>query len=435
MVRVVRRYAVLPNGTRVVVSEERVGEDRAKAPSAEPASGGLGACAALGSGGKGGSGSELPPKVAFLLLSSNARDLMERLWREWLRGVPRSLYALHVHVSGRCRHAGAYCWLPRSSFLYGAQLRQADGKLLRVRTKWGSARIVAAEKKLMEHALRDPAVARVVLLSETSAPLWDFATTRAALLAQPSMLAARKDYTAELAPGSNKKLTWADGLRWARAPAAFRRAVPAAHWGKSSQWVSLTSADACAAVDDRRVFGAFEAFCGGLRGFRHSLRCTLPPDEHYFPVLMRALGRGETTVCSGTHHVEWSARDGGHAAAMGRLSAARLQELRNATACGGGGGGPSGPQERPPMCKLFVRKVAKKDEGGYLALAPVWNAPPPLMAPGARFPPLCSGETDRVDDNAAEEEGERPTLLPTDDTAETEYADHVHDYAIEEGEE
>jgi Core-2/I-Branching enzyme len=202
------------------------------------------------------------PAIAFLFLT---RGLLPHahLWQRFLDAAPEP-HAWRVHV-----HAPPGVLINESNAVgapafHGRELRNGTAS---VAVQWGELSVVDAERRLLAAALADPAVQRLVLLSESCVPLRSFA------FVQRYLLSSEGSYVDSFEDSVNSRYH----------PAFEQEGVPPAAWRKGSQWAALTRADALFLVSDERVFSAFQRVP------------IFAPDEHYKPTAL-ALADGGGVV-------------------------------------------------------------------------------------------------------------------------------------------
>ncbi|KAL4420283.1 hypothetical protein ABPG77_005623 [Micractinium sp. CCAP 211/92] len=166
----------------------------------------------------------------------------------------------------------------------------------RLKTQWGSAAIMDAERALLLEALRDPANERFVLLSDTDVPLYDPLTFYQQLMHE----------------GKSRVRACRDGHmsidRWKDAMATPR--LTKQHWRKSNQFFGLIRKHAELVVADSEVFQAFRDRCGGWYSQERQWKECVP-DEHYIPTLLASRGLENETYCGGwgVAYTDWSTHD------------------------------------------------------------------------------------------------------------------------------
>ncbi|KDD75019.1 beta-1,6-N-acetylglucosaminyltransferase enzyme, partial [Helicosporidium sp. ATCC 50920] len=229
----------------------------------------------------------------------------------------QDLFSVHVHTTPSFA-------FPPSSIFSGYEVDR------RVYAHWGQFSIAEAERRLMHAALRDPRVQRVVLLSESCAPVVPAHALHAQLLWE-----ARSRVHTCVPP---------DGVpRW-RPYYRVNGVLEPRAWRKSSQWVSLSREHAEMVAGDSAMWRVFEKQCYSLvpgsrvkmppylaaQGRRWSESRDCVSDEHYVPTLLVAGGAGAETDCDAVltsarwEKGKWSPHEFG----AGEVSADLLWQVR-----------------------------------------------------------------------------------------------------------
>ncbi|WOL02831.1 hypothetical protein Cni_G11550 [Canna indica] len=268
------------------------------------------------------------PKVAFLFLTR--RDLpLTPLWEMFFEGN-EGLYSIYVH------HHPASNWsVPKDSVFYGTSV---PSKVV----KWGTIRMMEAERRLLANALLDFSNQHFVLLSETCIPLFNFPTVYSYLLSSTKVFVEAYDD-----PGPNGR---------GRYRSAMKPRIELKQWRKGSQWFAVDRNLAVEMVSDEEYFPVFQRHCGAW--------CFA--DEHYLPTLVSARDLWSRSANRSLTLVDWS-RGGprAHPARFGRneITAELLERMRNGSECSYNG-------RTTRICFLFARKFLPNTSSRLLRLAP-----------------------------------------------------------------
>ncbi|KDD74315.1 hypothetical protein H632_c1407p0, partial [Helicosporidium sp. ATCC 50920] len=158
----------------------------------------------------------------------------------------------------------------------------------RVETVWGTQSLVDATKVLLRAALRNPRNAKLVLLSETTTPLYPPSVLYRQLLLEP---------LSRLNACARPNWYRAADQRWV--PALESAELRLEHWRKSSQWFALTRRHAAAITADRAVERQFRSHCRIAYEPLWRTNRVCYPDEHYLPSVLAVLGVEAETDCEG----------------------------------------------------------------------------------------------------------------------------------------
>ena len=306
----------------------------------------------------GGAAAAAPPAIAFLFLTRGQLP-HAHLWERFLRAAPdpRS-WRIHAHAPPGVRLEEAT--VPGSPLFHGAELRNGTAS---VRVVWGELSVVDAERRLLAAALADPAVQRLVLLSESCVPLRSFAFVQRYLLSSP------ESYVDSFEDSVNSRYH----------PAFAAEGVPEERWRKGSQWASLTRADALLLISDTLVFSAFQRVQ------------IFAPDEHYKQTVL-SLAAARPIQPRPVTYANWWPDTRAHPKlhVVQETTAALVADLRERreffrpaegehVRCSGPTEAPwLGPEEGREVgagapCWLFARKFTEK-AGGKLAELIDWEA-------------------------------------------------------------
>ncbi|XP_057522203.1 glycosyltransferase BC10-like [Amaranthus tricolor] len=191
------------------------------------------------------------PKVAFMFLTKGSLPLAP-LWDLFFKGH-EGLYSIYVHT-----HPSYTDSWPQNSVFYGRRIPSKE-------VEWGTMSMIDAEKRLIANALLDFGNQRLVLVSESCIPLFNFTTIYNYLMhSKTSFLASfddpRKPGRGRYNPKMYPNITLQD-------------------WRKGSQWFEFHRRLAIHLISDNKYYSIFEEHCK-------------PPcynDEHYFPTLAHIL--------------------------------------------------------------------------------------------------------------------------------------------------
>lgn len=209
--------------------------------------------------------------MLFLVKGSNAHEVAWTLWLKQVGGVvpaeyladrtfpsvcsqgadwapagmhraiaAQNLFTFYVHTDSR------YEGLAPGSLFFGAELTREE----RVHTEWGTHSLITATKALLRAALREPLNKKMLLVSETTLPVYSpFFFYRQLLVSPKSALNACNE--------SN----WyrAADQRWV--PEFESAQLKLHHWRKSWQWFVLNRAHAGVVLEDTAVETQFERYC------------------------------------------------------------------------------------------------------------------------------------------------------------------------------
>ncbi|KAK9681520.1 hypothetical protein RND81_10G007900 [Saponaria officinalis] len=209
-----------------------------------------------------------PPKIAFLFLTRRHLPL-DFLWDSFFQGVDTMSYSIYIHSQPGFVFDES---TTRSPFFYDRQLRNS------IQVAWGESSMIAAERLLLDAALKDPANQRFVLLSDSCVPLYNFSFIYNYVVGSP------KSYV-------DSFLDKKEG----RYNTKMSPAIPKDNWRKGSQWFTLIRSHAEVVVDDDLVFPVFRKYCKRrppVNNRNEKLNLKLQkqhnciPDEHYLQTLL-----------------------------------------------------------------------------------------------------------------------------------------------------
>lgn len=152
----------------------------------------------------------------------------------------QNLFTFYTHTDAK------FEGLSPGSLFYGTELAWGE----RAATSWGSHALVTATKALLRAALRQPLNHKLVLVSETTLPLYDPFFSYRQLLHSPKS-----------AINACNETGWyrAADQRWV--PEFETAELKLHHWRKSWQWFALNRLHAQVVLDDSRVERQFELYC------------------------------------------------------------------------------------------------------------------------------------------------------------------------------
>lgn len=211
----------------------------------------------------------MAPKIALCFLAT--KDIVHwDVWSDWLRGNERKV-AVYAHYSPK----------------HAKNITQAVLRHHRVprciNTRWGDASLVRAEGLLYAHALRNPQVRCMVLLSPSDVPVRSFAYTYARLMR------SRKSYVSFMQTKEGRS-TDSSGcttfIRKRRCAALVDRYVDGRPCETISQWKVLQRSDAKRFVAMTRDRGFMRLFSNPCIELRPSGQA---PDEIMFPLWINHL--------------------------------------------------------------------------------------------------------------------------------------------------
>ncbi|CAO1939132.1 unnamed protein product [Urochloa humidicola] len=282
------------------------------------------------------------PKVAFLFLIRGEMPLRP-LWEKFFRGH-EGLYSIYVHADPS--YAGPAP--PETSVFHGRAIPSQ-------KTLWGDVSLVAAERRLVAHALLDdPRNQRFALLSESCIPVYNFTTVHALLTGT----AANTSFVDSFV-GHDSDVRYD--------PFFSRRSssgnITLAQWRKGAQWFEMDRALAVELVGDGEYYPAFAEFCAWRRF------CFA--EEHYLPTLLSVIGWGTRNANRTLTYADWR-RGGSHP--LTRRGKDVTEELIGEIRGGGAGGrgqncSAHGDGARG-VCYVFARKFAPDTLEPLLRLAP-----------------------------------------------------------------
>ncbi|KMZ66152.1 hypothetical protein ZOSMA_2G01640, partial [Zostera marina] len=123
-------------------------------------------------------------------------------------------------------------------FFYGRQINQS------IQVDWGGSSMIEAERILLKSVLNDPFNKRLVFVSDSCIPLYNFSYTYDYIMSSP-----------------NSFVDSFSDAKDSRYNPKMHPAVPAQNWRKGSQWVVLIRKHAEVMVNDDTVFPVFQRHC------------------------------------------------------------------------------------------------------------------------------------------------------------------------------
>ncbi|CAN6248182.1 unnamed protein product [Urochloa humidicola] len=277
------------------------------------------------------------PKVAFLFLIRGEMPLRP-LWEEFFRGH-EGLYSIYVHADPS--YAGPAP--PEDSVFHGRAIPSN-------KTSWGDVSLVAAERRLVAHALLDdPANQRFALLSESCIPVYNFTTVHALLTAANTSFIdsfVHHDSVVRYDPFFGR-----------------RGNITLEQWRKGAQWFEMDRALAVELVGDGEYYPAFADFCARRR--------VCFAEEHYLPTLLSVIGWGPRNANRTLTYADWR-RGGSHPRrhGAGDVTEELIGEIRGGGAGGRGQNCSAYGDGARGVCYLFARKFAPDTLQPLLSLAP-----------------------------------------------------------------
>ncbi|XP_072965277.1 glycosyltransferase BC10-like [Typha angustifolia] len=264
-------------------------------------------------------------KIAFLFLTRRELPLAP-LWEKFFEGH-EGLYSIYFHPDP------SYIGSPKhTSVFYG---RRIPSKA----TKWGSASLVAAERRLVANALLDFSNERFVLLSETCIPLYNFSTIYSHLI--------------------NSSVSFVDSFDnssgRSRYDPQMEPQITIEQWRKGAQWFEMDRSLAVEIISDVKYFEVFHKSCGEREG------CMM--DEHYIPTLVNMISWRRNANRTITY-ADWRANKS-HPENFGRgdVNVELFKRIRDSANCTYNGS-PS------RVCFLFARKFLPDTLDALMSLAP-----------------------------------------------------------------
>nr|XP_043617098.1 glycosyltransferase BC10-like [Erigeron canadensis] len=269
---------------------------------------------------------ERVPKVAFMFLTRGPLPFL-LLWEKFFKGMDVSKYSIYVHTN-----PGVYLNVTNSSVFYNRQIPSQD-------VRWGSVKLVDAERRLLGNALLDFSNERFVLLSESCIPIYNFPTIYDYLIGSSYSFLDSYDDPSRYGRG-----------RYSR---RMKPDIKLRDWRKGSQWFEIHRTLAIKVVSDTRYYTLFKWYC-------------LPscyPDEHYLPTFVNMF-YGSLNANRTVTYVDWSL--GGPHPAMFQaehVTEHLIQSIRNnGTSC-------SYNKDSTSICFLFARKFHKSALDPLLGLS------------------------------------------------------------------
>ncbi|CAL5032819.1 unnamed protein product [Urochloa decumbens] len=281
-----------------------------------------------------------PPKVAFLFLVRGDMPLRP-LWENFFRGH-EGLYSIYVHADPS--YAGPPP--PEDSVFHGRAIPSQ-------KTFWGDVSLVAAERRLVAHALLDDvANQRFALLSESCIPVYNFTTVHALLTASNTSFVdsfVNHDSDVRYDPSFGRRNN--------------NNNITLAQWRKGAQWFEMDRSLAVELVADGGYYGAFAEHCARRRF------CFA--EEHYLPTLLSVLGWGPRNANRTLTYADWR-RGGSHPRRHGARDVTEelIGEIRGGGAGGRGQNCSAYGDGARGVCYLFARKFAPDTLQPLLRLAP-----------------------------------------------------------------
>ncbi|XP_072964705.1 glycosyltransferase BC10-like [Typha angustifolia] len=262
-------------------------------------------------------------KIAFLFLTRRELPLAP-LWEKFFKGN-EGLYSIYIHPDP------SFNGSPKNtSVFYG---RRIPSKA----TKWGSASIVEAERRLIANALLDLSNERFVLLSEACIPLYNFSTIYSHLM---NSTTSHVDFFDN--PSSRS-----------RYDPRMEPQITIEQWRKGAQWFEMDRSLAIEIISDEKYFEVFRKSCGE--------RCIM--DEHYIPTLLNMISWRRNANKSITY-TDWRANKP-HPESFGRgdVNVELFKRIRDSANCTYNGS-PS------RVCFLFARKFLPDTLDALMSLSP-----------------------------------------------------------------
>ncbi|CAN7035822.1 unnamed protein product [Brassica rapa subsp. trilocularis] len=194
---------------------------------------------------------ETNPKVAFMFLTRWNLPLSP-LWEMFFKGH-EGFYSIYVHSSPEFTEEPL-----ESSVFYKKRIPSKA-------VEWGESSMLDAERRLLSHAILEPCNARLVLLSETCIPLFNFTTVYTYLMRATSSFLGSFDDPRPIGRGRYN-------------PRMFPH-LSLSDWRKGNQWFEISRKVAAEIVSDHRYYALFKENCR-------------PPcymDEHYLPTFVNKI--------------------------------------------------------------------------------------------------------------------------------------------------
>ncbi|XP_068666684.1 glycosyltransferase BC10-like [Aristolochia californica] len=174
------------------------------------------------------------PKIAFLFLARSNLPL-DFLWHAFFQNADDGTFSIYIHSEPGFAFDES---TTKSPFFYGRQIAK------RVHVAWGESSMIKAERLLLEAALQDPANRRLVLLSDSCVPLYNFSYVYNYVMSSSksfvdSFLDPKQSlYNAKMSPH-----------------------IPKYKWRNGSQWITLVRKHAEVVLADDVVFPIFRKYC------------------------------------------------------------------------------------------------------------------------------------------------------------------------------
>ncbi|KAK1279917.1 hypothetical protein QJS04_geneDACA003071 [Acorus gramineus] len=271
---------------------------------------------------------ERKAKVAFMFLT-RGRLPLRMVWERFFHGCDRRLFSVYVHAPPEFVGEEE---IPASSVFFRRRIPSKP-------VQWGRPTMVEAERRLLANALLDFDNERLVLLSESCIPLFNFTLIHSYLTRSSHSFLSSFDDPRKSGRGRYNKRMWP--------------AVTLQDWRKGSQWFEVHRAIAISVVSDVTYYPLFEGHCA-------------PPcymDEHYLPTLVTKTHPARCANRSVTW-VDWS-RGGSHPKMYRRrdVSKGLLDRMRYGGRCGYNG-------NASEICFVFARKFDASALEPLLRLGP-----------------------------------------------------------------
>ncbi|KAG9150837.1 hypothetical protein Leryth_002987 [Lithospermum erythrorhizon] len=255
--------------------------------------------------------SKFLPKVAFMFLTKGPIPLAP-LWQKFFQGH-EGMYSIYVHSDPLYEDR-----VGNDSVFYG---RRVFSK----KVQWGKPSMIQAERRLLANALLDFSNQRLVLLSESCIPLFNFSTIYAYLTNTNESFVHTYDDPRKIGRGRYNHL--------------MSPTLNITQWRKGSQWFEVSRKTAITIVSDEKYFPLFTEHC-------------YPPcytDEHYIPTLVNVFFP-EDNIHRSITWVDWS-KNGPHPGRFIRkdVTLEFLNKIRFSENCTYNGNTSS-------ICVLFARK-------------------------------------------------------------------------------
>ncbi|XP_020412538.1 uncharacterized protein LOC18791146 [Prunus persica] len=267
------------------------------------------------------------PKVTFMFMTRGP-VVLAPLWEKFFKGH-RGLYSIYVH-SKPSYNASSH---PESPVFHGRRIPSQE-------VEWGRVSQIEAERRLLANALLDIANQRVVLLSESCIPLYNFYTVYSYLIHSNETFVEVYD---------DPSVDGRDRYYFIDYPG-----ITLDQWSKGSQWFEIDRDLAIEVVSDRIYFPLF-------------LRCKGEcfAEEHYLPTFVHMKFAANSAYRSLTW-ADWT-KGGAHPTEYPSTNVTfeLLNSLRN-----GYGRRCEYNGRSSDVCFLFARKFPPTTLDGLLRIAP-----------------------------------------------------------------